>query len=499
MQTEKPDMEADVVIIGYGGAGATAAITAHDLGASVIILEKMRDAGGNSRVSGGNMVVPKDKQDYSKYAEYLKAATLGTTEPEIIDAYVNGLRDMPDWYQQLGDKLVECIMPPVSYNYYIPLPTFAAIPEGKGLELITMASQPTKEWPGPEGGARFWKFLSKGVESRQIKVMLSTPAKQLVKNRQGEIVGVIAESKGKEVFIGAKKAVVMTCGGFENNKALKWDNLQPKPIGFFGHTGNTGDGIKMAQEVGAAIWHMSQHVTPLGFQPPDFEAAFLLNIFAPGFIYVDKRGRRFVNETKIELHDFGRVCNYFDVENFEYPRVPCHVIFDEEVRKIGPLHVSGTGYNEIVIKYKWSVDNKAEIKKGWITKADSIAELATKLSINSQTLENTIKKYNEDCKARTDSDFGRSRESLKAIEGPPYYAIQGSPNLSSTQGGARRDKEARVLNHDGKPIPRLYAAGEFGSIWGFYYCAGTSYGEALVFGRIAGKNAASNASVDFWE
>jgi predicted oxidoreductase len=105
-------------------------------------------------------------------------------------------------------------------------------------------------------------------------------------------------------------------------------------------------------------------------------------------------------------------------------------------------------------------------------------------------LDATISRYNRYCKAGKDEDFGRAKEDLRPLE-PPLYAIQLWPALINTQGGPRRDKESRVLDPEGKPIPRLYAAGELGSIWGYLYQGACNIGEALVFGRIAGKNAAA--------
>ena len=116
--------------------------------------------------------------------------------------------------------------------------------------------------------------------------------------------------------------------------------------------------------------------------------------------------------------------------------------------------------------------------------------------MDESTLESTIARYNEHYKAGKDADFGRPRERSKTIEGPPYYAIQLWPALVNTHGGPRRDKEARVLDVDGKPIPRLYAAGELGSIWGFQYQTSTNFSEFLVFGRIAGGNAALNSPIE---
>lgn len=490
-------VKTDVVVVGFGGAGGAAAIAAHDNGASVIILEKMSKPGGNTRVSAGQMVMPKYSQDSGRFAEYLKAICHNTTEPEIIDAFVEGLMELPDWFQKMGSELIHFIRPHLSYSFHAPNPTRLGVPLAESLELGTRCIPETEAWPGFAGGARLFELLAKQVELRGIKVMLSTRAKELVKNQRGEIVGVIAESEANDILIRAKRGVILACGGFENDEALKRDNLEPKPLSFMGSPGNTGDGIRMAQKVGAALWHMSRQSTPLGVRPPGFETALLVNLLAPGYIYVDKHGRRFASEPKIECHDFWRPCSYFDeVQHYEYPRVPFYVIFDEEVRRSGPVTLGLCGYALVEKKYEWSLDNSAEIAKGWLIRARSISELARRTSMEAQTLESTMAKYNGYCTAGYDADFGRPKETLKAIEGPPYYAMQVEPSLVNTQGGARRDKKARVLDPDGKPIPRLYAAGEFGSIWGFLYESAGNVPEAIVFGRIAGKNAALSPAVE---
>ena len=490
MEISKTAMEADVVVVGFGGSGGAAAISAHDNGASVIILEKMSRPGGNTLVSAGNMAMPKYPEDSGRFAEYLKAVCFGTTEPEIIEAYVKGLMELPAWFEGLGIELAPFIMPYVSYSFLAPNPTFPGIPLARGLQISRRMVPQTETTPEPTGGARLFGFLKKQVEYRGIKVMLSTRAKELVKNAKGEIAGVIAEVEGEDILIGARKGVVLTCGGFENDDALKWDNLEPKPVSFMGNPGNTGDGIRIVQKAGGALWHMSRQSTPIGFRPPDSETALLVDILAPGYIYVDKYGKRFASEPEIECHEFWRPCSYFSYEHYEYPRVPFYVIFDEEVRRVGPVCMSLCGYNLVVNKYEWSLDNSKEIAKGWIIKAKSVAELAKQIMMDVQTLQSTIDRYNDSCNTIADADFGRPKETLKAIEGPPYYAMKVEPSLVNTQGGARRDKEARVLDPQGGSIPRLYAAGEFGSIWGFLYESASNVPEAMVFGRLAGKNAA---------
>jgi len=496
MMPEKPYTEADVIVVGYGCAGGAAAISACDNGASVIILEKSAIPTPNSRCSAGNQIYPKDPKDKEKFAAYLHAVSFGTVRREIVDAFVDGLLQNPDWYKEMGGELEIFLFPPASCSLYIPDKTYSEIPEAQGLELELRCLKQTETCPEHVGGDRVWHLLDRQMEKRSIKVMLSTLAKELVKNERGDITGVIAEVEGRDVYIKARKGVIMTCGGFEFDEALKRDNLAPRPIFSFGNPDNTGDGIRMVQKAGAALWHMGKQATCLAVKVPEYEAGFVINLLAPGFIYVDKYGRRWADETHVECHEFWVPLSYFDTERFEYPRVPTYLIFDEELRRIGPISYATMGYNVITNKYIWSLDNSEEIKKGWIIQAKSIPELAKRLSIDESNLANTIAKYNEYCEAGKDADFGRPKEMLKAIEGPPYYAISLWPILFNTQGGPCRDKEARVLDPDGKPIPRLYAAGEFGSIWGFLYQTSTNFSETLVFGRIAGKNAATSPPLE---
>ena len=492
MMPEKPDMETDVIVVGYGCAGGAAAITAHDNGANVIILEKSAVPTSNSRCSAGNQTYPKDPKDKAKYAEYLHAISFGSVEREIVDVFVDGLLENPEWYKKMGGELQAFLFPPATISLYIPSKTYSKIPEAQGLELELRNLKETETCREHTGGDRVWNLLDRQIKkSDGINIMLATPAKELVKSDKGEIVGVIAESEGKDIFIKAKKGVIMTCGGFEFDEELKQDALTPSPIFSFGNPDNTGDGIRMVQKAGAALWHMGKQATYLAPKVPEYEAGFVINLLAPGFIYVDRNGKRWADETHIECHEFWVPLSEFDTDRFEYPRVPTYLIFDEEVRRIGPISYATMGYNVVANKYIWSADNQAEIKKGWITKVKNIPELAKKISVDESTLVNTIEKYNEFCKANKDEDFGRPREFLQAIEGPPYYVMPLWPVLFNTQGGPRRDKEARVLDPDGKPIPRLYAAGEFGSIWGFLYQTSTNFSETIVFGRIAGKNAAS--------
>ncbi len=477
---ENWDLAYDVVVVGWGAAGTAAAVTAHDFGSKVIILEKMAEGGGNTRVCGGNIIIPKGKE----FLEYLDILSFKTTEREILEVFVEEAMKNGDWIRELGGDVQ--VFRPLEVAY----PTMiagAGFPHVRGAETVVKYNiKGTFEEGKPS--ERLWKFLAGLVSKRGIQVLTSTPVRELIRDEKGEIIGVKAEREGKEVSLKARQAVILTCGGYENDPRLKWDYLPVKPIMFLGNPGNTGDGIRMAQKVGADLWHMTRLSCLIGFKTPEYEAAFWIAFLSEGFIFVDKYGHRFVNEAGIEIHEYYRELAHFDIEKMEFPRVPLWAIFDEQTRRKGPLCRGTSGYNRDL--YNWSIDNSAEIKKGWILKGNTPEELACQIGIEPQVLKATITRYNQFCRAGKDEDFGRPKEDLRPLE-PPFFAIQLWPALINTQGGPRRDKESRVLDPDGKPIPRLYAAGELGSIWGYLYQGAGNIGEALVFGRIAGKNAAA--------
>jgi succinate dehydrogenase/fumarate reductase flavoprotein subunit len=487
--------ETDVVVIGYGFAGAVAAITAHDAGADVTLLEKMAQPGGNSRVSGGNCVVTKPTEEAAAgFAAYLNTLCQGTTPPEVVEALVRGAQDLVEWFAGIGGDLVvpEHLIISSTYPRTLKGPGFPKVPGGDG----TFEKRCIRGEPDVPPSLRMWRLLSGNVERRGIRVELDAPAEELIRDASGDVVGVVATIAGERVAIRARKAVIMTCGGFENDARLKWDYLPPKPLMFAGNPGNTGDGIRMVQRIGGDIWHMTRTSCIIGFQAPEYEAAFGVFFPSDGFIYTDRHGRRYANETDIELHEYARLFAHFDTEQVAFPRIPSWGVFTEETRLAGPLTWDTSGYNRDL--YAWSPDNAKEIERGWILRADSVPELAGLLGIGHQDLADTIDRYNRACDRGVDDEFGRSAQTLKRLD-PPYYAIRLHPAVLNTQGGARRDRYARVLDVDGAAIPRLYAAGEFGSVWGYLYQGASNITECLVFGRIAGRQAAAQAAAQTTE
>ncbi len=172
--------------------------------------------------------------------------------------------------------------------------------------------------------------------------------------------------------------------------------------------------------------------------------------------------------------------------------LPVHVVFDETMRKAGPLYSPRTFFcwHSIIEHYEWSKDNSVELSKGWIVQADTLADLATKIGKKPEALEKTIAGWNASCAAGNDAEFGRPTQKMAPIGTPPYYAMELVPTFTNTQGGPRRNRLAQILDTKGTPIPRLYSAGEMGSIYSWLYQGSGNLGECIAFGRIAGENAA---------
>jgi succinate dehydrogenase/fumarate reductase flavoprotein subunit len=492
----KWDRVADVVCIGYGGAGAATAIVAHDAGAKVLILEKMTRGGGNTVVSGGGVLCPTNAQDAFTYIKALYEFSHSDMDSALVRVFADESVKNIDYLKSLRNGTEARV-----YGYA----GYPTVPGAKSQVKHRVRGKAT----GPTGDAEnLWDLLTYAVEEkRKIPVMLETPARQLVTNSRGEVTGVIAELKGREIAIRANRAVVLTTGGYEYDTRTLQNSVKGYPIYALGNPGNTGDGVRMAQKVGAGLWHMNGVSCPLGAKVPGIEAAFIMQIISPRHIFVDKHGGRFVNEKSIELHAGLLAVDYFDTHTLDYPRIPCYAVFDERARKEGPITAfAGGGYAGL--NYKWSKDNTAEIERGWILGGDTLVDLAGKIKgMNPATLENTVAKWNDDLKRGEDTQFHRPIRAPKreggpaykeletplwsaVIDVPPFYAIPLYPALLNTQGGPRRNTKAQVLDAFGDPIPRLYSAGELGSMWGLIYQGAGNIAECIVFGRIAGKNAA---------
>jgi len=457
----------------------------------------------------------------------------------------------------------------------------------------------------------WYKTIEKQIKDRGIEIMFNSPATELIQHPiSKEILGVKVKSGGKDKYIKAGKGVVLCTGGFEFNEDMKKNYLRPTTIKFTGWVYNTGDGIKMAQAVGADLWHMNMIASALyTIVTPGSEMGWIYpEPKGSSYILVSKYGQRFMKEGAWFPH--RSIMGYSnwdwraDRKDSEYPCCPHYMIFDETTRLAGgigagmsgmgitatptwlgglassweesgstsvamtggggtggrsgglpegapggaaggspgggetgersggppdsapggaaggspgggetggrsgglPEGASGgaaggsSGVGALSVAGKWSRDNSAEIEKGWIKKADTIAALAEKIGgeMTADALTATVTRWNGFCDAGVDSEFGRtgkgtmSPTKLEKIQKPPFYAIELWPGGFSTCGGPRKNAMGQVLGADGKPIKRLYEAGSLGHTCGqVYSMSGANYCEVFVWGRISGRNAAA--------
>lgn len=494
------DDEADVVIAGYGGAGVSAAIAAHDAGVRPLVLEKAPVGGGNTGCCGGGSRIPKDVPNA---IQFYRALCHGKADDELIRALAEAVVNLPTYLQSLGAKL-EWLDRGLDFPN---LPGAAAF-----RQVVSIARTPEQvaaqaaRGPTvyPTRGDQLFAFLDGQATRRGIDLRFNTPAKRLIQDPiTREILGVVAEHNGQSINIKARHGVVLACGGFQANPEMLMNYLPyltELPVFPYGTPYNTGDGIEMASEAGAKLWHMAG--AELGMFAPKIPS----QLYGVGFrlekqipkgsaaLFVNKSGRRFMNEAQLMSHrkDPFQV-QYFDHERAEFPNIPLYMVFDESYRVKRPIVGMHMGWWCIHDVYQWSRDNSAEIEKGWIIKGDSIGELAEKISVDADAMKETIRRYNTQCASGNDPEFGRPKDWLAPLNTPPYYATELCEPIINTQGGPKHNACAQVLNRHDQPIPRLYAAGELGSFFFPLYESASNVPEALAFGRIAGQHAASLA------
>jgi succinate dehydrogenase/fumarate reductase flavoprotein subunit len=173
------------------------------------------------------------------------------------------------------------------------------------------------------------------------------------------------------------------------------------------------------------------------------------------------------------------------------------MVFDHALFTCGALYDKKPvmGWGRIIERYDWSDDNTAELERGWIKQAGTVAALARAIGLDPIALEESVKRWNSNCDSGKDQDFGRSKM-LVPFREPPFYAIELSPSMLNTQGGPRRNEKGQIVRPDNTPIPRLYSSGELGSIYSYLYQGTGNIGECLAFGRICARNAVAESRWD---
>ena len=478
------DEQADVVVVGYGGAGAAAALAAAERGADVLVMEKQPQARHtpSTKMGGGALMAVTDA---ARATRYLDRCAGGMVPMEVSRAWAGRALGVLDWLGRIADVHMT---PSVGSEH----------PEFDGAEAVRSYA------PTGYGNALFTSLAAAVGRRKRIRVLWDSPGTRLVRDGDRRVIGVDIAGGGGIRRIGARKGVILTTGGYEYDEEMKLNYLKGSPIHFYGNPGNTGDGVRMAQDVGAALWHMNQMIgrAIAHFVLPDGSSLnCLVMIGGPqvftkpqgdaGYVITDRRGRRFANEhmQAMSRHDFYYLLLEYDPTTNDYSRNPCYWFFDERRMKIGPpvatdLGAPAHGY------YDWSPNSEREIARGWIKKANTIEEAAALAGVSDPAIAaKEVKEYNDGCAAGRDR-FGRPAGSLVPLDSPPFYCMPLYPGGSNTCGGPRRDEHARILDVFGAPIDGLYGAGELGEPVGLMYPSnGANISDCMCFGQIAAEHA----------
>ncbi len=531
--------QADVVVVGSGGAGLMAALTAQDHGAQTIVLERSPLIGGTTAVSGGGLWIPNNHlmpqlgiaDSPDEALEYCLRLSAGATPPHLLATFVHYAPIMARYLEQKTPLRLSVWMSP---DYYPHLPGGKA--GGRSLEPHPLPKGILGPWaprlrPAPifflpltleemissralvggrlpldllvqrmeEGmitmGNALVAGLLKGCLDLGVRFLLDTRALSLL--REGHrVTGVRASQHGQEITVRARRAVVLACGGFEWNESLM-HSFSSLPIQIpTSPPVNEGDGLLMAMEVGADLGNLySSWGTPCALVPgEEYEGRPLARLVTgerilPHTILVNRHGRRFVNEAS-PYHDLNKAFAEFDPTAYGLRNVPCWAIMDAQFRAKYPILTTLPG----------------DPDPHWLVRADSLQELAQKTGIDPQGLRDTVHRWNEFAKAGHDREFGRGQSpyerwvgdptaphpNLGTIERPPFYALPLHIASAGTKGGPRTNERGQVLNVRGQPIPGLYAAGNtMASVAGpGYFGGGGTIGLALTWGYLCGLHAA---------
>lgn len=445
----------DVVVVGAGGAGLSAAVEAAQSGAKVAVLEKTVFPGGNTLVSGGGLNVPGTEQQKAQgiedSVELFTEDTLkggdNENDPELVKVMAENALDAANW---LIDEMGVELMPDRLQQFGGHSVPRAIIPQGnKGTELINKLEAKAKEL---------------GVE-----FFMETEGKTIIEEN-GAAKGIVAESKGKEVKFNADKGVILATGGFGADVEMrkKYNDHYDEKYKTTCTNASTGDGIKMAEAIGANLVDMEYIQVYPTCSPVTGIISYVANSRFDGAILVNQEGNRFVDEMgRRDVISKGIV---------EQTDSVAYLIWGQEVESVG---------NMVQVHSK---EYETMEKDGVIFKANTIEEAAEHYGISPEALTATIEKFNGFVADGKDGDFNKGG-TLRTIKEGPFYIQKVTPSTHHTMGGIDINTEAQVLNKEGKAIENLYAAGEVvGDIHGTNRLGGNAITDIIVFGRIAGQN-----------
>ena len=527
------DLAADVVVVGSGMAGCVAAVTAASRGASVLVLERAAALGGTTALSGGGTWIPNNsqmrahgvedpKEPALRYMARLSYPQLYDPEharfglPEdafaLIEAFYDNGAAAVDRLVELGaaEVYADLDLP----DYYAELPENEA-PYGRKIS-------PTERKLGAElGGPALITRMSRVAEEHGARFLLEHRAARILRNGLGEVVGLEARTGRRTVLVRATRGVVFASGGFLHDRDLTREFLRGPVFGGCAVPEATGDFVRMGTEVGAQLGNMGhawwyqvalEHAVGTGKTAGGFFMPF-----GDSMIQVNRHGRRVVNE-KAPYNERGQVHLAWDGN--EYANLVLFCIYDDAVAN-----------NPDRIGYRFPIPPPGE-RARYVISGDTFTELATNIEarlheLRAHTgglrlspyflpnLEETIQRFNRFAASGTDEDFGRGTHAISHLwggrcrdeakgtmhpfaESGPYHCILVVAGALDTKGGPRTDPRAQVLDAGGEPIPGLYGAGNcVASPAGqAYWGPGGTLGPALVFGWIAGEEAAAAPQKD---
>ena len=444
---EEKTVDTEIVVIGAGGAGMTAAIMLHQAGKSFVLLEKMPYAGGNTTKATGGMNAAETHYQKEQGIEDSTALFAADTmkgghalnDPSLVAMMANKSAEAIDWLDTIGASL-----PKISYSGGASVNRIHAPEDGSGV-----------------GGFLVDRFSAK-LEELGVEILYNTSATELLTDGEGKICGVKADGEDCSYTFNCK-AVILATGGFGANEEM-YTQYRPDLKGTVttNAPGATGDGILMAQALGADLVDIEQ----IQLHPTVEQTTSILiteSVRGDGAILVNSQGVRFTNE--LLTRDAVSAAELAQEGQFAW------IIFDQNLRD----HLKATE------KY---------VKSGITVQADTIEGLAELLEIDPATLAKTLEDWNGYVKNQRDPDFGRTTGMDADLTTPPYYAIKIAPGIHHTMGGVKINTAAQVINTEGQPIPGLFAAGEVtGGVHGGNRLGGNAVADIVIFGRIAAESA----------
>ncbi len=473
------ETKADIVVIGCGGAGLPAALTAHEKGKKVLVLEKRGIAGGNALMAEGFFAAESPAQkrlliDAKKDSLFKTALEYAhhRVDPRILRAFINRSGDTVRWIEEKGLTINR-----VAPFYPNQVPLVWHIIEGHGATLV--------------------KLLEKECREKGIEIIRNARAKRIIIDGEGRAAGVSAEGENGDMEIHAR-CVIISTGGFSGNRGLL-ARYCPELAGMLdteGVPGMDGDGLVMALETGAATDGLG-NLMMVG--PSPFPKNWAIEGVAgePYCIWVNNRGERFTDETV--------TFNVFEAVNaiVRQRHGVCYAIIDDRIKNRIMEDGLVRGCGEMFVPRGAKMEDldrefTRQVSRGGAFISGSLGEIAKWIGAPGEALVRTIDEYNEACDRRYDEAFVKDPQHLEPIRTPPFYAIRFRGALLGTTGGIRINHRMEVLDKEHNPIPGLYAAGADTGGWeSDTYCAvlsGSALGFALNSGRIAAENAADYCS-----